>query len=99
MRSGTFGTIYRNGLNIWTPAFAGVTERRVSLCSVSWYRRWFMEKKEKVLLCKLDLYCPSVELQSDGNITIGEDANTVKLTREQWNILVEKVQDGTLKKI
>ena len=42
--------------------------------------------------------CPAVTL-SDNEVTIGEDQNTVKLTPQQWNILVKLIESGKLKKV
>lgn len=52
-----------------------------------------MEKK--VILCKDCHCCPAVELGED-EVRIGEGKNLVVLTREEWNILVEKVRLGEL---
>ncbi len=51
--------------------------------------------EHKVILCKDCHCCPAVEFRGD-EVRIGEDANTAVLTREQWNILVEKVKTGEL---
>ncbi len=52
-----------------------------------------MEKK--VVLCGSCSSCPAVEFKGDG-VLIGEDENMVKLSREEWNILVDKVKKGEL---
>ncbi len=52
-----------------------------------------MEKK--VVLCGSCSSCPAVEFKGDG-VMIGEDENMVKLSREEWNILVDKVKKGEL---
>ncbi|MBI2916963.1 MAG: hypothetical protein HYY01_03130 [Chloroflexi bacterium] len=52
-----------------------------------------MEKK--VVLCKDCHCCPAVEFDED-RVRIGEGYNTTILTKEQWNILVEKVRSGEL---
>ncbi len=49
----------------------------------------------KVHLCGEHGCCPSVE-KVDGEVLIGEGANTVRLTLEQWNSLVAKVKAGQL---
>lgn len=50
---------------------------------------------KKVTLCQDCHCCPAVEL--DGNaVRIGEEGNLVVLTKEEWNILVEKVKTGEL---
>lgn len=49
-----------------------------------------------VVLCGGDSpCCPSVAFE-DEKVLIGEEGNLVKLTMEQWNILVEKVRTGEL---
>ncbi len=39
--------------------------------------------------------CPVVDVTRNG-ATIGEEGNLAKLTREQWNLLVNKVKSGEL---
>ncbi|MBI2937044.1 MAG: hypothetical protein HYY22_02425 [Thaumarchaeota archaeon] len=51
----------------------------------------------KIYLCGKD-HCPAVETQGD-NVLIGEDKNTVVLSKTEWNSLVEKIQTGELSKI
>lgn len=51
---------------------------------------------QKVSLCQDCHCCPSVEL-SEAQVRIGEEGNLVRLTREQWNALVEKIKAGELK--
>lgn len=53
-----------------------------------------MENK-KVLLCRDCPACPAVEFDDD-MVRIGEGYNTAILTKQQWNILVEKVKSGEL---
>ncbi|MDA8187493.1 MAG: hypothetical protein M0T85_05065 [Dehalococcoidales bacterium] len=52
-----------------------------------------MEKK--IYLCQDCHCCPAVEFSGD-KVRIGEDENVATLTREEWNILVEKVKSGEL---
>lgn len=52
-------------------------------------------KTIKVKLCPQCGECPQVEI-SEGGVTIGEDANTVKLTHDQWNDLVARIRRGEL---
>jgi hypothetical protein len=52
---------------------------------------------KKINLCGSG-HCPSVELHNN-KVLIGEDKNTVVLTKEQWNSLVEKTRSGDLDKI
>lgn len=55
---------------------------------------------QKVVLCKLDeTMCPAVEFLKDGKVTIGEFDKIAELTHDQWNILVDKILDGTLSRI
>ncbi|MFQ6105812.1 MAG: hypothetical protein ACE5NL_01935 [Candidatus Hydrothermarchaeaceae archaeon] len=43
-------------------------------------------------------HCPAVLKTADG-VEIGEGKNIVKLTYEEWNSLVEKIQEEELHKI
>ena len=49
----------------------------------------------KVTLCRDCGACPAVEF-GDQEVRIGEGDNTAVLTRDEWNILVEKVRAGEL---
>ena len=49
----------------------------------------------RVTLCPVCGACPAVEI-TDEAVTIGEDENTVKLTHEQWNDLVDRIRRGEL---
>lgn len=51
----------------------------------------------RVLLCQPGCPggCPAVEISQD-EVTIGETGNLVKLTPEQWNLLVEKIKSAEL---
>ena len=53
-----------------------------------------MEKK--VVLCGSCSSCPAVEVEED-KVRIGENENMVTLTRDEWNIMVGKIQTGELK--
>ncbi|MGH7985908.1 MAG: hypothetical protein ACREQX_06435 [Candidatus Binataceae bacterium] len=55
-------------------------------------------ERTKVTLCPECGKCPSVEIDSNA-VRIGEDANMVTLTHEQWNDLVSRVQRGELKQV
>ena len=57
-----------------------------------------MERK-KFSLCPLCSACPEVEITNEGVITIGEDANTVRLSRDEWNELVRLIKEGELHEI
>jgi sarcosine oxidase delta subunit len=49
----------------------------------------------KVTLCPACGACPAVEITDQG-VSIGEDENIVKLTREQWNDLVARIRRDEL---
>lgn len=48
----------------------------------------------KVYICDKSC-CPAVEILGD-EVLIGEAANTVRLKKNEWNRLVEKIQSGEL---
>jgi hypothetical protein len=52
----------------------------------------------KVTLCPYCTECPEVEI-SDQGVTIGENANTVRLSHAEWNELVRLVKSGELRKV
>ena len=56
-----------------------------------------MEPK-KVTLCPACTACPEVEITDQG-VTIGEDANTVRLTYAEWNELVRLIRSGDLPEV
>lgn len=56
-----------------------------------------MEPK-KFTLCPDCTECPEVVI-TDKGVTIGEDANTVKLSHAEWNELVSLVKRGELHEI
>lgn len=51
----------------------------------------------KVYICDKSC-CPAVEFVGD-EVLIGEAANTVKLKKNEWNRLVEKIKSGELSSI
>ncbi|MCL4436811.1 MAG: hypothetical protein M1503_12350 [Thaumarchaeota archaeon] len=51
----------------------------------------------KIYLCGKG-HCPAVEMQGD-KVLIGEDKNTAVLSKAEWNVLVEKIKTGELRKI
>jgi hypothetical protein len=53
---------------------------------------------KKVFLCSEGSCCPYVEF-SEKEVRIGEGKNLCLLTKEQWNILVDKIRSGELTKI
>lgn len=56
-----------------------------------------MEPK-KFTLCPACTACPEVEITDQG-VTIGEDANTVRLSHAEWNELVRLVKSGELREV
>ena len=62
-----------------------------------------MTKKDaiqRVNLCPECGACPEVVLDvTHEEVRIGEKGNLVRLTKEAWNSLVEKIQSGELKKV
>ena len=56
-----------------------------------------MEPK-KFTLCPACTACPEVEI-TDRGVTIGEDANTVRLSHAEWNELVRLVKSGELSEV
>ena len=49
-------------------------------------------------LCPLCTACPEVVVTEDA-VTIGEDANTVRLSHTEWNELVQLINQGALQEI
>ncbi len=47
-------------------------------------------------LCPACSECPTVEIQADGTVRIGEAPNIVTLGRPEWNELVRAIKTGTL---
>ena len=56
-----------------------------------------MERK-KFTLCALCEACPEVEITDQG-VTIGEEANVVRLSHAEWNELVRLVRSGELREV
>lgn len=52
----------------------------------------------KVTRCPTRTACPAVEITDDG-VRIGEDANTVHLSRAEWNELVHLIRSGKLHQV
>ena len=52
----------------------------------------------KFTLCPACTECPEVEITDDG-VTIGEDANTVRLSHAEWNELVALIKRGDVHEI
>ena len=53
---------------------------------------------EGISLCPACSNCPEVVIDGD-TVRIGEDENTVILQKAEWNVLVELVQSGQLKRL
>jgi len=54
----------------------------------------------RVSLCPACGACPEVVLDVERHeVRIGEEGNLVRLTKEAWNTLVEKIQQGELSKL
>jgi hypothetical protein len=57
-----------------------------------------MKRSVRVALCPACGACPEVLLDvAGGEVRIGEEGNPVRLTKEAWNTLVEKIHAGELK--
>jgi hypothetical protein len=56
-----------------------------------------MEPK-KFTLCPACTACPEVKI-TDQSVTIGEDANIVRLSHAEWNELVRLVKSGELREV
>ena len=50
---------------------------------------------EKHSLCPSCIACPEVVIDGD-QVRIGEDANAAVLKKDEWNVLVELIQNGQL---
>jgi hypothetical protein len=53
---------------------------------------------EKHSLCPSCAACPEVVIDAD-QVRIGEDANTVVLEKDEWNVLVGLITSGRLGRI
>jgi len=56
-----------------------------------------MERK-KFTLCPACTACPDIEITDQG-VTIGEGANIVRLSHDEWNELVRLVKSGELHEV
>lgn len=55
---------------------------------------------QRVNLCPACGACPEVALDvAKEEVAIGEEGNLVRLNKQAWNTLVEKIQTGELKKL
>ena len=59
-----------------------------------------MKEPVRVALCPACGACPEVVLDVDRDeVRIGEEGNLVRLNKEAWNTLVEKIRAGELTEI
>jgi len=59
-----------------------------------------MKEPIRISLCPVCGACPEVVLDvAKDEVHIGEEGNLVRLTKEAWNTLVEKIKGGELKAI
>ncbi len=59
-----------------------------------------MKEPVRVSLCPDCGACPEIVLDiAQDEVRIGEEGNLVRLTKEAWNTLVEKIQQGELSKL
>jgi len=54
--------------------------------------------KKSISLCPACDACPSVEVE-EHEVRIGEAGNLVKLTRAEWNVLVQAIRAGELTQV
>lgn len=54
-----------------------------------------MKVIKRLLLCTACGRCPEVVVYKDG-VHIGEEGNLVRLNKQEWNNLVEKIKAGCL---
>jgi len=52
-------------------------------------------EKIAVSLCPNCIHCPEVLIDGD-EVKIGEAENTVRLQKEEWNVLVDLIRSGRL---
>jgi len=57
-----------------------------------------MNPKMRISLCPACSECPEVSIYED-EVWIGEKENLAKLKKQEWNQLVDEIQQGKLKKI
>lgn len=57
-----------------------------------------MERKsenKRVILCSSCDACPEIVFEGEG-VLIGEEGNRVRLKKQEWNDLVQKIRKGEL---
>ncbi|VVB52524.1 Uncharacterised protein [uncultured archaeon] len=64
---------------------------------ISLHSYLYTVNKMKVYICEKSC-CPAVETIGD-EVLIGEDTNMVRLKKNEWNKLVEKIQSGELRSL
>ena len=64
---------------------------------ISLHAYLYTVNKMKVYICEKSC-CPAVETIGD-EVLIGEDTNIVRLKKNEWNKLVEKIQSGELRSL
>lgn len=57
-----------------------------------------MDEKIRYSLCPQCDACPEV-LLTDAGAVIGEEGNAVRLTKEEWNVLIDAILGGDLARI
>jgi hypothetical protein len=62
------------------------------------FKRAVKMEPVKVSLCEHCDECPEVEITDQG-VTIGEDANSVRLSYAEWNELVRLIKSGELHEV
>ena len=55
-------------------------------------------EKLAVSLCPNCIHCPEVVIEND-QIAIGEADNTVRLKKDEWNVLVDLIRSGQLGRV
>ncbi len=57
-----------------------------------------MQPNRTVTLCPECGACPEIKLY-DNEVLIGEEGNMVKLKRDEWNTIVDKILSGEIGKV
>jgi hypothetical protein len=55
-------------------------------------------ERTAVSLCPNCIHCPEVVIEGD-YIQIGEAENTVRLKKDEWNVLVDLISSGQLGRV